>query len=263
MGKLFGTSGIRGVSNKDLKPDLVIKVGQSTVTESGKGVVLVAHDTRTTSQMFLNAIVAGLLSCGAEVKILGLATTPTLAYLTKALNAKFGIMLTASHNPPEYNGIKLFDNTGMAFNEIRENKIEDIFFSGQFRYVDWDNIKTSSQCEDEIEKYIEFISNAVSFDKKWKLAVDFGCGASCHIAPEIFKRLNVDLISMNAHPDGVFPSRTSEPTQSSSKDLCKVVKELELDAGVVYDGDADRMAIIDENGNFLSMDKALAAYTAY
>ncbi len=264
MGKIFGTSGIRGISNKDLTPELAIKVGLAAVTESGKGEVLLAHDTRTTSQMFLNAIIAGLLSCGADAKILGLATTPCLAYLTKALNAKFGVMLTASHNPPEYNGIKLFDNEGIAYDEVRENRIEDIIFSERFSVrARWDEIGHTRQCEYEVEKYIELISNAVSFKKEWRLAVDFGNGASCKIAPEIFDRVGVDFVSINAQPDGFFPGRSPEPNEDSLKELSSVVEELGLDAGVAYDGDADRMAIIDEGGNFLSMDKALAAYAAH
>ncbi len=172
-------------------------------------------------------------------------------------------MLTASHNPPEYGGIKLFDKSGMAYDEIRENRIEEIINSKKFRYANWNEIKTSSKCEEEIERYIELISNSVTFDREWKLGVDFGNGASCGIAPEIFRRLNVKLVSINAQPDGSFPGRPSEPIQESLRELSSIVKDLKLDAGFAYDGDADRMAFIDEKGNFLSMDRALTAYASY
>ena len=263
MNRLFGTSGIRGISNKDLTPLLAMKVGLAAVTESENGKALIAYDTRTSSQMFLHAITAGLLSGGVNVEVIGLTTTPALAYLTKILKAKFGVMLTASHNPPEYNGIKLFDNEGIAYNEVRENRIADILHSTNFRFVDWDKIGTSSYIEHEIDRYIEFISNTVEFDKTWQVAIDPGCGASSNIAPAIFEKLNFRFISINSQPSGFFLGRPSEPSEDSLTDLSLITKKLGLDAGIAYDGDADRMAIIDEKGTLVSMDKALAAYSSH
>ncbi len=263
MGKLFGSSGIRGISNKNLTPDLAMKIGLSIVTEGGTGEVLIAHDTRISKDMFLSAMTSGLLSAGAKVKIIGLATTPTLAYLTKKLGASYGIMITASHNPPQYNGIKIFDQDGIAYDEFRENRIENILFSGSFQRVSWNRINPSYRCEYEIEKYKTLISEVTKFEKEWNIAVDFGCGASCLIGPRIFKELGINIVPINAQPDGFFPGRSPEPDQDSLIELCMIVKELKMDGGIAYDGDADRFAIVDETGNFLIMDKALARYSAY
>lgn len=263
LGKLFGSSGVRGISNKELSPNEIMKIGQSIVAEEGEGEVLIAHDTRTSKEIFFNAITSGLLSGGAEIKVLGLATTPSLAYLTKELSVKYGIMITASHNPPQYNGIKVFDNDGIAYDDSKENRIEDIYFSEKFRLVSWDEIKNVSEYRHKLEDYIELISTSVEFHNKWNIALDIGCGASCFLAPRIIKNLNLNFMSINAQPDGFFPGRLSEPTETSLEDLSNIVKELDFDLGIAFDGDADRVAFIDEKGHFISMDKALAAYSAY
>ncbi|KON28002.1 hypothetical protein AC481_03005 [miscellaneous Crenarchaeota group archaeon SMTZ-80] len=263
MGKLFGSSGVRGISNKELSPNEIMKIGQSIVAEEGEGEVLIAHDTRTSKAIFFNAITSGLLSGGAEIKVLGLATTPSLAYLTKELSVKYGIMITASHNPPQYNGIKVFDNDGIAYDDSKENRIEDVYFSKKFRLVSWNEIKNVEEYSHKLEDYIELISTSVEFHNKWNIALDIGCGASCFLAPRIIKNLNLNFMSINAQPDGFFPGRLSEPTETSLEDLSNIVKELDFDLGIAFDGDADRVAFIDEKGHFISMDKALAAYSAY
>jgi phosphoglucosamine mutase len=263
LGKLFGSSGVRGISNVELTPNEIIRMGQSIVTEEGDGEVLIAHDTRTSKEIFLNAMISGLLSCGAYVKVLGLATTPSLAYLTSKSSAKCGVMITASHNPPQYNGIKVFNNNGMVYDDLKENRVEDIYFSGKYKLVTWNKIKNVTECEYELEDYIELISNAAEFNRKWNIALDIGCGALGFLAPRIIKNLNLNSIFINAQPDGFFPGRFSEPTENSLKDLSNIVKALDLDAGIAFDGDADRVAFIDDRGNFVSMDKALAAYSAY
>lgn len=260
--KLFGSSGVRGVVNVGLTPVLAAKIGLAVTTFAKAKKVVVAKDTRVSGSMVENALVSGLLAGGANVYTLGIIPTPVLAYLTPKLDADAGIMITASHNPPEYNGIKIFNNCGMAYDEKNQETIEKITEQEQFRYADWRNIGKTSQIN-KSQLYIDNIKEKVKLRKRWHVIVDPGCGATYNLAPCILKTLGCKITAVDAQPDGFFPARSSEPNPEALKPLARIVKELGADVGVAYDGDGDRASFIDEKGNFADFDRVLAAYAAY
>lgn len=262
MAKLFGSSGVRGLVNVDLTPTLASNIGLAVGTFSKARKVLVARDTRISGPMLENALVSGLVAAGARVSCLGVVPTPTLAFLTKKLNADAGVMITASHNPPQYNGIKIFNRDGVAYDEERQDKIEKIIKHSSFRLADWRNIGESSSVNLD-RLYSETIQKTVKLCKKWKVLVDPGCGATYSLAPTVLKELGCEITAINAQPDGFFPARSSEPNAESLKPLARIVKELGVEAGFAFDGDGDRVAFIDEKGDFVDFDRALAAYAAY
>jgi phosphoglucosamine mutase len=188
--------------------------------------------------------------------------TPALAYLTKALNADVGFMLTASHNPPQYNGIKIFNGNSLSYADESQSAVEKIMAEENFALADWRSIGKASLA-DVGYLYIEMIRKAVALRKQWRVAVDPGCGATFNVGPAVLKATGCSVTALNAQPDGFFPARSSEPTAESLKDLAHVVKELGADVGIAFDGDGDRVAFIDDRGSFVDFDRSLAAYAAY
>lgn len=260
--KLFGSSGIRGIANADLTPTLAAKVGLAIATFSKNGRALVARDTRVSGLMLEKALVSGLLAGGNDVCCLGVLPTPVLAYLTMKLSADVGVMITASHNPPEYNGLKIFDSSSAAYGEEKQNELERIIKNESFVFADWK--KTGSAAVvDESHRYAEAFCNCIKLSKKWHIVVDPGCGATYRLAPKIFRSLGCKVTPLNANPDGFFPARSPEPDAKSLVHLASIVRELEADLGVAYDGDGDRVAFIDEKGQFVDFDSVLAAYAAF
>jgi phosphoglucosamine mutase len=257
--KLFGTSGVRGVANVDLTPILVAEIGLAIAEFSAAESVLVARDTRVSGLMFQDALISGLVSGGAHVKCLGVVPTPVLAFLTKKLCSDAGVMITASHNPPQYNGIKIFSRDGMAYDEQSQKKIERIMKQKRFKLIGWRNLR-EPQFISKSHMYTEMIWKSVRLHKRWKVVVDPGCGATHSIAPSILKGLGCKVTAINAQPDGFFPARSSDPSPQSLRFLGKVVRELGADAGLAYDSDGDRAAFIDEHGRFVNFDRALGAY---
>lgn len=262
MPKLFGSSGARGLVNAELTPILAAKVGLAVATFSKAEKVLVAWDTRVSGPMLEHALVSGLLAGGANAYCLGVVPTPVLAFLTMRLKADAGLMITASHNPPQYNGIKIFNSQGLAYDDESQIKIEEIIEKRSLRLADWRVVGEASSL-DKSQLYAEMIKKTVKLRKKRRIIVDPGCGATFSLAPAILENIGCEVIAINAQPDGFFPARSSEPNAESLKDLAKIVQELGADAGVAYDGDGDRAAFIDEKGNFADFDRALAAYSAY
>lgn len=260
--KLFGSSGIRSIVNVNLTPDLAAKIGMAIVTYSKAKKILLARDTRVSGVMLENAVVSGLLAGGADVKVLGILPTPVLAYLTRHLKADTGVMITASHNPPQYNGIKIFDKNGISYNDEKQNKIEKILEEEKFRLADWQKIGKAEFCNKN-HFYTEMVWKKVKLQRKWSLIIDPGCGATCNLAPKIFKDLGCRTITVNAHPDGFFSARNPNPNAETLKPLARLVKQLGADVGFAYDGDGDRVAFINEKGTFVDFDRVLAAYAAY
>ncbi|MEM2103912.1 MAG: phosphoglucosamine mutase [Candidatus Bathyarchaeia archaeon] len=261
--RLFGSSGLRGVVNEELTPVLAAKVGLALGTFAKAGRFFVARDTRVSGLMIENALVSGLLACGCKVYCLGVLPTPVLAYLTRKLEADAGVMITASHNPPQFNGIKVFDGKGMAYGEKSQSEIEDIFERGNFTLADWRNLGENFALEDKTGLYLDMILESVKLEKEWRVVVDPGCGAASQIAPAVFRSLKCKVTSINANADGFFPGRSPEPNAESLRPLAEIVEKLGADVGIAYDGDADRVAFIDEEGAFVDFDRVLAAYAAY
>ncbi|MGQ9624749.1 MAG: phosphoglucosamine mutase [Candidatus Bathycorpusculaceae bacterium] len=262
MSKLFGSSGMRGKVNVDLTPLLAVKIGLAVATFSKAKKVIVARDTRVSGLMLEDALVSGLLAGGAVVDSLGILPTSVLAYLTKKLGADAGVMITASHNPPEYNGIKVFGGDSAPYNEKSQDEVEKIVKRESFGLVDWKNVGVATS-KDASHLYIDMIKAHVKLHKKWRVVVDCGCGATHNLAPKILAELGCKVTAINAQPDGFFPARSPEPDAESLKLMAQVVKELDADLGIAYDGDGDRTAFIDEEGNFVNFDHVLAAYAAY
>lgn len=259
---LFGSSGVRGEVGVSMTPSLAAGIGLAVVAFSKAKNVVVARDTRVSGLMLENALVSGLLAGGAKVRCLGVMPTPVLAYLTRELDAEAGVMITASHNPPQYNGIKVFSGDSMAYDEESRERVESIIEREAFRLADWRNVGTAT-FSIESRRYVEMIEKSVKLSKKWHVVVDPGSGATYELAPLILKDLNCNATAINAQPDGHFPGRSSEPNAESLKPLSRVVRELDAEMGIAYDGDGDRVAFIDEKGHFSSFDRALAAYAGY
>lgn len=260
--RLFGSSGVRSVVNVDLTPVLASKIGLAIAGLSQAKRVLVGRDTRVSGFMVENALVSGLLSGGLDVECLGIVPTPVLAYLTRELKADVGVMITASHNPPEYNGIKIFDNEGLAYNEEKQKHLETTVQKENFKFVGWESIGQVSRINKDF-LYSEAIQKTVELDRKWNIIVDPGCGATHRLAPTLLRKLGCNVTAINAQPDGFFPGRSPEPNHASLKTLAKIVEDSRADMGMGYDGDGDRVAFVDEEGVFVDFDRVLAAYAAY
>jgi phosphoglucosamine mutase len=262
LGRLFGSSGVRGLVNIDLTPALACKVGLAVASYANAKEALVARDTRVSGSMLENALVSGLLAGGVRVSLVGMVPTPVLAYLTKTLKVDVGFMLTASHNPPQYNGIKIFTGESLSYTGESQNAVERIIAEKSFAMADWVNVGEASVL-DVNHLYVEMVRKAVALRKPWRVVVDPGCGATFDVGPAVLKAAGCRVTALNAQPDGFFPARSSEPTAESLKDLAQVVKEFGADVGVAFDGDGDRVAFVDAEGCFVDFDRSLAAYAAY
>lgn len=262
MARLFGSSGVRGLANVDLTPQLACRVASAVATHAKAKRAIVAKDTRVSGDMLESALVSGLLSCGVDVMLAGAVPTPVCAYAAKAFGADVGFMLTASHNPPQYNGIKVFNGNSLSYTDPQQDAVEAIIDDGRFGLADWRQLGRTT-IVDAAEPYLEMAKKAAPLKKQWHVVVDPGCGASYNIGPRLFKALGCKVTALNAQPDGHFPARKSEPNAESLQDLSKVVKALGADIGVAFDGDADRVAFVDETGGFVSFDRSLASYAAF
>jgi phosphoglucosamine mutase len=260
--KLFGSSGIRGLANVDLTPFLAAKIALAAAGVSKARKAVVARDTRVSGLMLEDSVVSGFLAAGVDVSCLGVLPTPVLAFLTRELGADVGVMITASHNPPEYNGVKIFDGEGLAYSEKNQERIEAMIEKESFSLADWRKIGNAMPT-DKTRLYVEMIEKAVSLHKRWHVVVDPGCGATSSLAPAIFAALGCRTTMVNAQPDGFFPGRSPEPNENSLKPLANIVKKLHADLGVAYDGDGDRVSFIDRKGKFADFDRILAAYAAH
>jgi phosphomannomutase len=223
----------------DITPTLACKVGLAVATHSKARKALVARDTRVSGSMLEDALVSGLLACGMQVTLVGVVPTPVLAYLTKASGADVGFMLTASHNPPQYNGIKIFRGDSLSYTDENQSEVEKIIAEKSFAVADWHGIGEASHA-DFNQLYVEMVKKAVALRKQWRVVVDPGCGATFDVGPAILKAVGCKVTALNAQPDGFFPARSSEPTAESLKDLAHVVKEFGADVGVAFDGDGAR-----------------------
>jgi phosphoglucosamine mutase len=258
--RLFGTSGIRGKIGSEITLDLVVKVGMAAATYIGgkRRKIVIGFDTRTSNRMMENAIIAGILQCGCDVIHLGMVPTPVVGYAAMKLKADLGIMITASHNPSQYNGIKFWNPTGMAYTQDQERTIEKIVHEKSFSKVSWENLGNIEDNENIIWEYINDLLDNVDIKGNLKIVVDCGNGAGSYISPTVLRKAGLDVITLNCQPDGFFPGRMPEPSEANLSELMKVVKATGADMGIAHDGDADRMVAIDDNGKMADFDKLLA-----
>ncbi|MFO7791757.1 MAG: phosphoglucosamine mutase [Candidatus Saliniplasma sp.] len=259
MPKLFGTNGVRGIVNQDMNVDLAIRLGKAIGTWLDCGKVLIGTDTRLSNQMLKNAVCSALTATGCDVIDVGEVPTPAIQMYTRD-NTDLGIVITASHNPPQFNGIKCIDGDGTELIRWKEKEIEKIYFSEDYDLANWSDVGKISSDEAN-QSYMEAVKAKVDKSKiekaDLKVIVDCANGAGCYTMPYILKDLGCDVITLNAQPDGTFPGHDSEPTEENLKDLIRLVKETDADLGIANDGDADRAIFIDESGRYLHGDKTL------
>ena len=257
--KLFGTSGIRGKIGSEVTCELALNVGKSLAHYLGnEGSVVLGYDTRTTNRMLDEAITAGLLESGVDVVKIGMVPTPLVGYATEKLNADAGIMLTASHNPSQYNGIKLWNKNGMAYTSAQEAEIEEIYFTKSYISVPWDEVGKLSYNGEIKGRYIDDLVSMVDIKKGLKVVIDCASGAGSEISPLVFRKAGCEVTTLNSQPDGFFPGRNPEPNADNLGSLMKTVVAVGADLGIAHDGDADRMITVDEKGNISPFDSLLA-----
>lgn len=258
MPKLFGTFGVRGVSNLELSPRLAFELGLALASYLGGGEVAVGYDNRTSSEMLEQACVAGLLAGGCGVLKLGLVPTPVLSFAIKHFGCEAGVMITASHNPPEYNGIKFWDSTGAGFRRSEEEQIERMISRRNWRRVPWHEVKGTKKV-DALTPYLRaLLSKVHGVKRELKVVVDCANAAGSVVTPGLLTSLGCKVVSLNCQLDGYFPGRPAEPSPENLRGLARAVKACGADLGIAHDGDADRTIAVDEKGQVLTGDRVFA-----
>ena len=259
MAKFFGTNGIRGVFPEDLTLEFIHDMTLAIGTYFKEGPVLIGFDGRQSSPVICKVITSALNSIGIDCNVAGIVPTPCLEFAVKTLGYSGGLMITASHNPPQYNGIKPAAMDGVEISREDELKIEDIYL--QKRWLKNPEKFGSTGTEKRaIETYLRGITTQVDSEliesKKFKVVLDLGNGAQAVSAPDLCKRLNCKTFLINETIDGTFPGRGSEPTPQNLSELSKSVIENNADFGIAFDGDGDRSIFCDNNGEILTGDKS-------
>jgi len=257
--RLFGTRGIRGPIATKVTPELMLRLGQALANYVGEGKTVIARDARTSGEMLGHAFITGVLAGGCDVIDIGVAPSPCVAFTTRDIGAKAGAIITASHNPPPDNGVAFYNFKGMEFLPSEELAIEEIMFGGRIKQANWDELG-SAQRYDAIPRYVQAIKNAVKVKRGFKVVVDCANGAGSVVTPYLLRELGCKVVTLNSHLDGHFPGRPGEPQPWNLGDLMRTVQEVGADVGLAHDGDADRVAAIDENGKFIKHDALLALF---
>ena len=274
MRKYFGTDGIRRIANTELTPELVYRVAKAGAYVLGKHtdkapLILIGKDTRLSGSLIESAMTAGFLSYGANVIHLGVLPTPAVAYLTRKLNADASVVISASHNPYEHNGIKFFSNKGMKIDDLIEEEIEEVMESGKLDEIRavGDKVGTDEYRNGLKEEYVNFfIENFVDEIKNnltddYIVGIDTANGATYKIAEEVFKKLGIKYKIISNTPNGVNINKDCGSTHLEN--LQKLVKDSNLSLGIAYDGDGDRCLAVDENGEIIDGDITLAIISNY
>jgi len=260
----FGTNGVRGRFN-ELTPELAQRLAQQIgiyLKKSGakgkSGKIILARDCRLTGEVLSSSVAAGLASVGCDVVDLGVASSPTAEFMIKKLGACGCVMITASHNPPEWNAIKVVDSNGVAVSRERGGEIEKT----GIKLAPWDGIGKITRYELAGREHMDVIKSLVDVEgirkRRPKIVLDCGNGTASVIAPGLFKELGCEIISLNAHLDGRFPGRPSEPSEANVKELLIAVRTMKADAGIAWDADGDRVIFVDEKGGYVIGDRVFA-----
>ena len=274
MRKYFGTDGIRRIANTELTPELVYRVAKAGAYVLSKHTdhaptILIGRDTRLSGTLIESAMTAGFLSYGANVKLLGVMPTPAVAYLTRKLNADASVVISASHNTFEFNGVKYFSNKGMKIPDELELEIEDVMDSGKINELTAisDKIGVSEICEDLIDEYVYFFrkmfdDNIEKHNRNdFTVGIDVANGATYKVAQKVFDVLGINYKIINNNPDGININQNCGSTHLEG--LKKFVVENKLNLGIAYDGDGDRCLAVDEKGNEIDGDIMLAIISSY
>jgi len=266
MGRLFGTDGVRGIVSSELNIDLAMKIGASTaqiLRKNNKNLTfLVGTDTRISKDALKFALISGVLSENASIIDLGVISTPAISFLIKKYHADGGFVISASHNPSEYNGIKIFNSEGFKLEDEAEEKIED-FILNNFIFSDSINKIGKYEVADNAKRdYVDYLKGTVNSNfENLHIGIDTANGAACETAKMLFDELGVKYELINCNPDGLNINDNAGSTHLSG--LSKLVIENKLDCGIAFDGDADRCLLIDELGNVVDGDHILAIYGKY
>lgn len=265
MGRLFGTDGVRGVANESLTPELALQIGRAAAmvllreSKSSKPTILIGKDTRASGDMLEAALTAGFTSVGCNVLSVGVVPTPAVAYLVCKYECAAGVMISASHNPCEYNGIKIFQKTGYKLDDAIEEEIEAIVLDNaeEIPVLTGGAVGNRLYCKTAVRDYVEHIVSTtdVRFDGL-SIALDCANGSASVCAKEIFTSLGAKCLMLSDTPDGVNINDNCGSTHP--EELMKFVKDAGLDLGLAFDGDADRMLAVDENGELVDGDKVIA-----
>ena len=260
--EVFGSSGARGIAGTELTPEFALKVAQAagTVWEADRAAI--ATDTRLTGGMFADATASGLAGVGLDVDRLGVTPTPSIGRYCEQ-QAIPGVMLTASHNPPEYNGIKLIGADGIELSIDRLERIEAHALGEEFDLVPWELVGESREIDTANDSYLRSLIDAVDTDRiadaELTVALDTGHGAGGLVSPEFYRELGCEVVTVNAQLDGRFPGRMPEPVPENLDELGRLVEAADADVGIAHDGDADRSVFFDEQGRFIDGNASLAA----
>ena len=252
---LFGSSGVRGIVNKEFTPELAAQIGLAVGADAECAVV--GTDSRTSGPMIEAAVSSGLMAGGCEVFDAGLVTTPTLAEAARTMSC--GVMITASHNPPEYSGIKLWNPDGTGFSVEQSATIERAIETKKLKVKPWDEVGRKHVLHEAANWHAHRILRAVG-KAKLKVVVDCANGPASTITPLVLQRMGCRVTTINSNPDGHFPGRPPEPVDENLGDLKRAVVSMKADLGIAHDGDADRMVAVDDKGKFLGGDQLLAMF---
>jgi len=264
MGKLFGTDGVRGIANRDLTPELAYKLGRIgayilSKDNNKRSKVVIGKDTRISGDLLESAMTAGFLSMGVDVISVGVIPTPAVAYLTRYLGADIGVVISASHNPAEYNGIKFFNSEGYKLPDSVEEEIEEYVLNDRDVDVRMEgkDVGVIIYDENSIDEYTDFLKTTLNCDfKGLKIAVDAGNGAAYKSAPKLLKDLGAEVVIINDNPDGTNINKGCGSTDPEV--IAELVKKVQANIGVSFDGDADRLIAVDENGEVVDGDHIMA-----
>ena len=262
MGRLFGTDGVRGVANAELTPEIAFKLGRAAAEYFGRETaapkIIIGRDTRLSGTMLEAALAAGICSAGGNAHLLGVISTPAVSFLTSVMDANAGVVISASHNPFEDNGIKFFSKTGHKLPDAVEDEIEAIFAAP----IDYEKTPTGSSVgqviveSDMAELYIQHIVNSADTELDGlKVVIDCANGANSEIGPEILRRLGAEVVTMFNEPNGININNGCGSTHMEA--LQAKVVECGASVGIANDGDADRCLAVDENGEVLDGDQIM------
>ena len=268
MGRLFGTDGARGIANTELTCELAMNIGRAAAMVLTSDAVahptfVIGKDTRLSGDMLEGALIAGLCSVGANVKILGVVPTPAVAYLVSKYKADAGIMISASHNPYEFNGIKLFNDEGFKLPDELEEQIESIVLDNTIPYnlVSRDELGRVEYVTSAADEYIDHVASTVDYDLSgMRIALDCSNGSSSTTAKKLFEKLGAECHMLFDHPDGININENCGSTHTET--LMRFVRDNNLDAGLAFDGDADRCLAVDDKGELVDGDFIIAILAA-
>ena len=261
--KLFGTNGVRRVVGKEMTTNLALSIGMALGTMR-PGTIAVGRDTRTSGPSLISALKAGLLAAGCDVVDLGILPTPALQFIVRT-HFDAGAVVTASHNPPEYNGVKVIEPDGTEMGDEQSIALEGHIFSGDSYVAPWDHVGKERAAPSMVDEYVTAVVNSFppGTGEGFLVAADPGCGAAAWTTPEILSRMGCRVFSLNSQMDGTFPGRLPEPSPEGLAPLADLVRATGARFGVAHDGDADRAVFIDDRGRFLEENRQFGLIADY